>query len=376
MVAHHSGHFFGKGSKHRWRRNAGAGRLAFTLVELLVVIAIIAVLIALLLPAIQAAREAARRSQCANNAKQIALAMHNHDSAKKTLPPGTKFGPGDKAAGKLPPSSAPGYDWYDEHGWYSAVMPYIEEVGFAKAIHWDRSLTDATNDQARRMKVSIFECPSDQLAQNEWPSSNYARWRGNYAVNFGNTYYGQDKATSGGSQPAIDATHPAQARWLGAPFMLRKSRALKQIPDGTSHTLMVAEIRSIKDYGTTWGGPISDFTSALGGQTFEGTLEPNSSLGDSAFRVACIANNGSCSEQPAVTRAALDGVPACTCAGGPANSVDQYFGTRSKHQGGVTVACCDGSVHFVRDGIDIVTCALTTAAGGTNTGETSAGNAF
>jgi prepilin-type N-terminal cleavage/methylation domain-containing protein len=50
-------------------------KAGFTLIELLVVIAVIALLLSILLPAINKARELAKRAICANQLRQVGLAI-------------------------------------------------------------------------------------------------------------------------------------------------------------------------------------------------------------------------------------------------------------------------------------------------------------
>jgi prepilin-type N-terminal cleavage/methylation domain-containing protein len=104
----------------------------FTLVELLVVIAIIGVLIGLLLPAVQKVREAAYRIKCANNLKQIGLAVHHYHTAYNRFPPGSK---NDK---RQLPLSAPRTTYMIE------LYPYLEQENTYKS--WNPNVDKGTFD--------------------------------------------------------------------------------------------------------------------------------------------------------------------------------------------------------------------------------------
>jgi prepilin-type N-terminal cleavage/methylation domain-containing protein/prepilin-type processing-associated H-X9-DG protein len=142
-------------------------RWGFSLIELLVVIAIIGVLVALLLPAVQGARESGRRAQCQNNLRQIGLAIVNYQTAHKSFPAGAiYFNAGDAA------SSCQGIHAERNFGAFAMMLAQMEQTNAFNAINfnlaaggpggmWGGINVGAANMTGLGFRVSSYVCPSD-----------------------------------------------------------------------------------------------------------------------------------------------------------------------------------------------------------------------
>jgi prepilin-type N-terminal cleavage/methylation domain-containing protein/prepilin-type processing-associated H-X9-DG protein len=142
----------------RLRPGRSGTRTAFTLIELLVVIAIIAVLTGLLLPAVQKVREAAARAQCANNLKQIGLALHAYHDTNQFFPPGY-------ADGNASPTVTPDGDVGPGWGWASYLLPHLEQGNLYSRINFRVTVGAGVNTQVSQTPLAAFQCPSDPYQQ-------------------------------------------------------------------------------------------------------------------------------------------------------------------------------------------------------------------
>src|SRR5262245_16383453 len=125
-------------------------RRGFTLIELPDVIGIIALLIGLLLPAVQKVRAVAARAQCANNLKQVGLALQNYHDTAKSFPPG--YTSSFDSAGN---DTGPGW------GWASYLLPQMEEQAVQRAIQFNLNIEAPANANARVQFIKAYACPSD-----------------------------------------------------------------------------------------------------------------------------------------------------------------------------------------------------------------------
>ncbi|HEY1066115.1 MAG TPA: DUF1559 domain-containing protein [Pirellulales bacterium] len=315
-------------------------RYGFTLVELLVVIAIIGVLVALLLPAVQAAREAARRTQCVNNSKQIALACQNYHSAHGSLPMG--YGPMDpNGYGQ----SGGGAEW----SWAARLFGVMEQATISGQIDWNWNPGVVANASptikaVRTAKIAGFHCPSDEGALTNWNEGlscpglqsgdpeGYGRI--SYAGNFGSCR-DVDPPLAPRTSSYLEADRSDSARYprVDGVFAFNQGDDFRQVTDGTSNTLLTAEILI--------GGPCSirGVFAYDEGAVFMQHHLPNDTTPDHVRW---------CDEQDKIpgAKAPCDGTE---------SRLNMILHTaRSNHVGGVVTSRCDGSANLISDGVDLV----------------------
>jgi prepilin-type N-terminal cleavage/methylation domain-containing protein len=307
----------------------GSKRVGFTLIELLVVIAIIAILIGLLVPAVQKVREAAARASCANNLKQIGLAVHSYHDVRKSLPP-------DRIAMNWPTWAVlilPYLEQGPAHNLWNIQKRYIEQNGpIGSAADPCAINVPVYFCPSRRGTPSTFSQPMPKAA--DLPKNGVARPGGlcDYANNGGTN--GSDgalvEAGSWQTSPTglnLDSTSPVQP--LGTLCLSWRSQTnFASITDGTSNTLLIGEKFVLQ-------------TDLDGGTSTDGSVFSSGNGQENSFR-RFVGNNGA---TPPVLRPLVQGI---LDPGRDANGslwADKAFG--SWHTGICQFVFCDASVHAI-----------------------------
>ncbi|HXG12835.1 MAG TPA: DUF1559 domain-containing protein [Gemmataceae bacterium] len=320
----------------------------FTLIELLVVIAIIGVLIALLLPAVQKVREAANRTQCANNLKQIGIAILNYEGVHKYFPP---------ASTRIPDPN----QWMHGPTWWVFTLPYVEQDNVYNKTVFDRQTWwFGDSDPGRTVnkqwyvgaQFPMMWCPGSPLPRfcRNPGSNDFDIQQPTYTCILGSDRH-RTADTLARNEPISD----------GGVIVLLGGVKMLDITDGTSNTVMVGEqsdwgVGRTDAVGQANGGR-DDIRSDDGRGAFMGTshtVKPKfpGSMGRPAPDGCGLSNCQRCYNTTTITRWSIGRKLFHFGSMG-----DQRCGTpiQSVHPGGANLLFADGHVTFGKESMPLDT---------------------
>lgn len=203
------------------RKSAMVKQHAFTLVELLVVVAIVGILVALLLPSIQAVRETARRTQCANNLRQMGLAVHSYLTAQQRVPPAF-------CLSRWQVESEEGESW----SVHARLLPFLEQASAQKAVRLDIDWHDQLASGIPFWQFPGFRCPSEPRIEIRYRNGQPYVAPGSYGFMASTWRVFQPESFEGGD---------------GA-FIVNSKLRSSDFSDGLSNTLAAAEVKTYQAY--------------------------------------------------------------------------------------------------------------------------------
>lgn len=327
----------------------------FTLVELLVVIAIIGILIGMLLPAVQQVREAARRVQCANNMRQVVLAMHNYASAHGEFPPGKNDDGTDRKRTPRPIKPRPSDATLGrQYAWGVFILPFIEQGNVFTLFqqgtdNWDSDALNALDQNGVPIVSNIvpgFICPSDSSPDGDfngpWTHEDvfdlgFLHSKTNYVPVAGVL----DPASSTGDVLQLNqASFPNASNQWGM-FGNNSRTQFRDLRDGSSNIIAIGERSSITEVqaGFIGSNPITTYGAVWGGRLARsGDQRDDVRAGETGSRSTAYIGFIKDFNPTGASEFGINGT----------RPTEGY--TASFHPGGVNVGVADGSTHFLPDG--------------------------